>query len=103
MNRVAIAGLGATGRVLARRLSDGLPGLTLACAAARDQAKAQAWLDGERIACPLVALEALPDHADLAVECAPPPAFDHICQPNLEAGKAVTLLSARVLLERAKL
>jgi hypothetical protein len=50
MTRVAIAGLGAIGRVLARRLYDGMPGLELACAAAHDRAKAQAWLAAERIA-----------------------------------------------------
>src|SRR6266851_4959192 len=54
--RVAIAGLGAIGRVLARRLADGVPGLTLACAAARDRAKAQAWLDAQKIAVPTGAL-----------------------------------------------
>jgi len=103
MTRVAIAGLGTIGRVLARRLGDGVPGLTLACAAARDQAKARAWLDGERIACPLVALEAFPDHADLAVECAPSAVFERICRPMLEAGKTVMVLSAGVLLERPDL
>ena len=36
--RVAIAGLGAIGRVLARKLADGIPGLVLAGAAARDTA-----------------------------------------------------------------
>src|SRR5713226_6166068 len=71
MTRVAIAGLGAVGRVVARRLADGIPGLTLACAAARDRAKAQAWLDAQKIAAPLVDLDALPEHADIAVECAP--------------------------------
>src|SRR5689334_6713172 len=64
MTRVAIAGLGAIGRVIARRLRDGLPGLTLAAVASRDAAKARAWLDAERISCPVVALEALPEHAD---------------------------------------
>jgi aspartate dehydrogenase len=103
MTRVAIAGLGTIGRVLARRLSEGLPGLTLACAAARDPAKAQAWLDGERIACPLVELEALADHADLTVECAPSAVLERICRPMLEAGKAVMVLSAGVLLERPDL
>src|SRR5258708_1775266 len=58
--RVAIAGLGTIGRALARRLADGLPGLVLACAATRDQAKAQAWLEAQRIACPLVEPEDLP-------------------------------------------
>src|ERR1035441_3538530 len=67
MTRVAIAGLGAIGRVVARGLADGIPGLRLACAASRDRSKAQAWLEAERIACPLVELEAFPGLADLAV------------------------------------
>jgi len=67
ITRVAVAGLGAIGRVLARKLSAGVPGLTLACAAARDHAKARAWLDAEHIACPLVEPEAFPALADLAV------------------------------------
>lgn len=101
--RVAIAGLGAIGRVLARNLADGMPGLTLACAAVRDRAKAQAWLDAEQIACPLVELEEFPDHADLAVECAPGAVLDRICRPMLEAGKRVMVLSAGALLPRPDL
>ena len=70
--RVAIAGLGAIGRALARRLAAGhIPGAVLACAAARDRAKAKAWLDEAQIDCPLVELAEFPIHADLAVECAP--------------------------------
>ena len=91
--RVAIAGLGAIGRVLARRLADGVPGLTLACAAARDRAKAQAWLDAQKIAAPLVDLDALPEHADIAVECAPAAVIEDICRPMLAAGKRVMVLS----------
>jgi aspartate dehydrogenase len=101
--RVAIAGLGAIGRVLARRLHDGIPGLTLAAVSARDPAKAQAWLDQQRIKCPLVALAAMPDHADLAVECAPAAVIEEICRPMLEAGKAVMVLSAGALLPRPHL
>jgi aspartate dehydrogenase len=98
MTRVAIAGLGAIGRVVARRLADGMPGLALACVAARDRAKAQAWLDAEKIACPLVELEAFPDLADLAVECAPAALIERICRPMLAAGKSVMVLSAGALL-----
>ncbi len=36
-----------------------MPGLALACAAVRDRSKAQAWLEAERIACPLVEPEAV--------------------------------------------
>ena len=47
--RIAIAGLGTIGRTLARRLTDGVPGLSLACVAARDEEKARGWLDEEGI------------------------------------------------------
>jgi aspartate dehydrogenase len=101
--RVAIAGLGAIGRVLARKLADGVPGLTLACAAVGDRAKAQAWLDAERIVCPIVEPEAFPAHADLAVECAPSSVLERVCRPMLEAGKRVMVLSAGGLLPRPEL
>src|SRR5258708_15652194 len=97
------AGLGAIGRVVARKLSAGMPGLRLACAAARDHAKARAWLDAERIACPLVEPEAFPALADLAVECAPASVLERICRPMLEAGKQVMVLSAGALLPRPEL
>jgi aspartate dehydrogenase len=101
--RIAIAGLGAIGRVLARRLAQGVPGVTLACAAARDRAKAQAWLDEQGIDCRLVDLDELPQHADLAVECAPAAVFEAICRPMLTAGKRVMVLSCGALLPRPEL
>ncbi len=100
---VAIAGLGAIGRVLARRLADGIPGLRLACAAARDRTKAQAWLDEAKIECPLVELDEFPVRADLAVECAPAGVLERICVPMLGAGKRVLVLSAGALLPRPHL
>jgi aspartate dehydrogenase len=103
VTRIAIAGLGAIGRVVARKLADGMPGLALACAAARDHAKARAWLEAERIACPLVELEAFPAHCDLAVECAPATLIERICRPMLEAGKHVMVLSVGALLPRPEL
>jgi aspartate dehydrogenase len=101
--RIAIAGLGTVGRTLARRLTGGLPGLTLACAAARDEGKAKAWLAAEGIVCPLVPLSEFPNHADLAVECAPPDILADICRPMLAAGKRVMVLSAGALLPRPEL
>jgi aspartate dehydrogenase len=103
ITRVAVAGLGAIGRVLARKLAAGMPGLMLACAAARDHAKAQAWLDAERIKCSLVEPEAFPAHADLAIECTPARVLERICRPMLEAGKQVMVLSAGALLPRPDL
>src|SRR5215203_4396821 len=101
--RVAIAGLGAVGRVLAQRLGAGIPGLQLAAVAARDTAKAQAWLDAQALRCPIVALTEFPTHADLAVECAPPPLLEQICRPMLEAGKTAMVISAGALLPRPDL
>src|SRR5215218_10658256 len=103
MTRVAIAGLGAIGRVLARKLADGMPGLTLACAAVRDRNNAQTWLDAQQISCPLVEPEEFPARADLAIECAPAAVLDRICRPMLEAGKTVMVLSAGALLQRPHL
>jgi aspartate dehydrogenase len=101
--RVAIAGLGAIGRAIAKTLHGKVPGLTLACAAAGDRAKAQAWLDAQGIACPLVELSDFPKHADIAIECAPSSALERICRPMLEAGKQVIVLSAGALLPRPDL
>ena len=53
-----------------------------------------------RIDCPLVELEDFPDHADLAVECAPAKMLEKICTPMLKAGKQVMVLSAGALLPR---
>ena len=101
--RVGLAGLGAIGRVVARHVSKVIPGLTLTAVAARDQAKAQAWLEHEKIAAALVDLEALPQHCDLAVECAPAAALEQICRPMLASGKRVMVLSAGALLPRPEL
>jgi aspartate dehydrogenase len=100
---IAIAGLGTIGRALARRLADGIDGLELACAAARDEVKARAWLKEQKINCPLVAVEDFPKYADLAIECAPAAMLERICRPMLEAGKQVMVLSCGALLPRLDL
>jgi aspartate dehydrogenase len=101
--RIAIAGLGAIGRAVARRLTDGIPGLSLACVASGDVAKAKAWLKEQAIDCPVVPLEDFPKYADIAVECAPAALLERICRPMLEAGKQVMVLSCGALLPRPEL
>jgi aspartate dehydrogenase len=101
--RIAIAGLGAIGRLVARRLADKMPGLSLACVASRDLAKAKAWLDAVGVSCPLVEVAQFPRYADLAVECAPVDVLESICTPMLTAGKRVMVLSAGGLLPRPHL
>src|SRR5262249_13339841 len=103
VTRVAIGGLGAIGRVVARKLADGIPGLVLACAAARDHGKAQPWLDAQRVPCRLVDPELFPLNAALAIECARAAVLERICRPMLEAGKQVMVLSAGALLPRPEL
>jgi aspartate dehydrogenase len=101
--RVAIAGLGAIGRSVARRLAEGMPGLVLTGIAARDHEKARSWLAAQRIDCPLIAIDRLAAVADLAIECAPAEVLDQICRPMLLAGKQVMVLSAGALLPRPDL
>lgn len=101
--RIAIAGLGEIGRTVARKLSQGLPCLSLSAIASRDREKAKAWLDREGIAAALVSLDELPDHADLVVECAPAAILEQICAPMLRAGKQVMVLSASALLPHPEL
>jgi aspartate dehydrogenase len=101
--RVGVAGLGAIGRVVARRLADGIPGLQLACVAAGGSEKAKVWLLAQHIAAPVVALDAMPAYADLAVECAPPHLLPEVCRPMLAAGKRVMVLSCGALLDRPEL
>src|SRR5947207_9501600 len=98
--RIAIAGLGAIGRAVARRLSDGIPGFKLACVATGNGGKALDWLKSQKIDCPVVELEEFPKHADLAIECAPAAMIERICRPMLEAGKQVMVLSCGALLPR---
>lgn len=94
--------MGAIGRAIARRIG-GVPGVTLTAVAARDAGKARTWLAGEGLPCPVLPLAALPDHADLAVECAPAAVIEDICRPMLQAGKRVMVLSAGALLPRPEL
>jgi aspartate dehydrogenase len=101
--RVAIAGLGTIGRAVARKLAEGLPGLTLACAATGNREKAQTWLDAQGIKCPFRDAAEFPDECDLAVECAPARVLEEVCRPMLEAGKQVMVLSAGALLPRPEL
>ena len=101
--RIGIAGLGTIGRTLAQRLHDGVPGLTLAAVAARDAETARGWLDEEGIDVPIVALDDMPQHVDLAVECAPARIIEQVCRPMLSAGKQVMVLSCGALLPRPEI
>jgi aspartate dehydrogenase len=97
--RVALAGLGAIGLPLARRLAHGLPGLALAALAARDLPRARERLAAEGITVPVVSLHELAERADIVVESLPAAAFRAVAEPAIDAGRIFMPLSAGALLE----
>jgi aspartate dehydrogenase len=96
---VGIAGLGAVGTVVARRLAKGMKGLTLTAVSARDRERAEERLAKDGIAVKLVALEALADHCDIVVEAIPAAHFRTVAEPTIAAGRIFMPLSAGALLE----
>jgi aspartate dehydrogenase len=102
--RIGIAGLGAVGLDVARRLIDGdVPGLTLTAVAVRDAAKARRALPqiGDMIA--LRTITTLADDCDLVVECLPPALFREIAIPVIDKGRLFMPLSAAQLLHHGDL
>jgi aspartate dehydrogenase len=100
---VAVAGLGAIGKAVVRHLHAGIPGVRLAAVAARDAARAGAWLAELGVDVPTVPLAALPVRADVVVECAPSSLLGEIAVPTLTAGKRLVVLSVGALLGRPEL
>jgi aspartate dehydrogenase len=96
---VGIAGLGAVGLGVARRLEMGIPGLSLAAVAVRDPDKARRNLPdtGGRIA--IVSAEALAQSCDIVIECLPPTLFRSVAIPAIDAGRIFMPLSVGRLLE----
>jgi aspartate dehydrogenase len=102
--RVALAGLGAIGTEVARRLQDhAVAGVALVAVAARDTKKARAALDSMSSAVPVMKLAELAAVADLVIECAPAALMDEIARPVLTAGKKLMVLSVGALLTRPEL
>jgi aspartate dehydrogenase len=96
---VAIGGFGAIGRVVARRLDQGIEGLKLAAIAARDIARAEMAMAGFAHPVPVVSLAQLWEHADVVVECAPAPVLREIAEPALQRGRILMVLSCGALLD----
>ena len=102
--RLAIAGLGAIGMSVARRVdAGGIEGVTLAAVSVRDQKKAQERLSHFANPPELLPLEALGDSADVIVECVPAARFLEVARPALEKGRIFMPLSVGVLLNHMEL
>lgn len=101
--RVGVAGLGAIGTVVVRRLDSGIAGLQLVAIAGRDAAKTRAAIAGLRAAPMIVAAHELGAQADIVVDCAPGSVLGTIAEPALDAGRIVVTANAATLLDRLDL
>lgn len=97
--KVGLAGLGAVGLEVARRIEAGIPGLVLTAVAVRDVAKAKRNLPEAGKSVALVPVEALAQSCDIVVECLPPEMFRKVATSAIEAGKIFMPLSVGQLLE----
>jgi len=101
--RVAIAGFGAIGRVVAEHLDRGIDGLTLAAVSARDRARAERAMARFAHPVPVSPLARLAEVADIIVECAPAAVLREVAEPALAAGRTLIVLSCGALLDNADL
>ena len=97
--KVGIAGLGAVGLNVARRLEEGIPELVLAAIAVRDRDKAQRNLPGAGERIPIMAAEALSENCDIVIECLPPQLFRSVGLSVIDRGKIFMPLSVGQLLD----
>jgi len=103
IQRVAIAGFGAIGGVVAEHLDPkfhgGIDGLELAAVSARDVKRAEAAVAGFAHPVPVLPLARLGGAADIVVECAPAAVLRDIAEPALVAGRTLIVLSCGALLD----
>ena len=101
--RVGLAGLGAVGMVVARRLEAGIPGLALAAVSVRDVEKAKRSLP--RIGNGVEATDpgGLAALSDVVVEGLPPTSFMAVAGPAIAAGRVFMPLSVGQILVHPEL
>jgi len=97
--RVAIGGFGAIGKIVARRLDEGVERLILAAVAARDITRAEATMEGFARKVPVIPLTQLWQFGDVIVECAPAAVLRELAEPALSHGRTVMVLSCGALLD----
>ena len=98
MKRVAVAGLGAVGMPVVRALAAGIDGLELAAVSSRDLARARRRMAGVAPRVAVVHSDALPELADIVVECVPKAAFAEVAAGAIEAGRTLVTVSGAALL-----
>ena len=100
---VGIAGLGAVGLEVAKRLIAGVPGLKLAAVAVRDADKARRALPQAGESIPVRKATELAEHCDVIVECLPPALFREVAISAIDKGRIFMPLSVAQLLENGDL
>ena len=101
--RVGLAGLGAVGLEVARRLIAGVPGLTLAAIAVRDADKARRALPQVGNSIAVRKATELADDCDVVVECLPPALFREVAISAIDKGRLFMPLSVAQLLQNSDL
>jgi aspartate dehydrogenase len=100
VRKVGVIGLGAIGRRVAQALDEGIPGLRLAGATARDRGKGEALLRALRTPVPFLPLGDLIDASDLLVEASTQEHLEEIAPKTLGRGRDLVVLSCGGLLGR---
>jgi aspartate dehydrogenase len=99
--RVGIIGLGTIGRRVCRALDDGIRGLELVGATARNRDAAEAFLRTLSTQPPFLPLDELVDGSDLLVEASTQAHLTEIAPKALGRGKDLVILSCGGLIDRA--
>ena len=101
--RVGLAGLGAVGLDVARRLVAGVPGLVLMEVAVRDVEKARRALPQIGTAVSIRKATELANNCDVVVECLPPSLFREVAISAIDKSRIFMPLSVAQLLENGDL
>jgi aspartate dehydrogenase len=102
--RLAVAGLGAIGLTIARRVAEGaIPGVRLIAVAARDQERAHKTMAGLGASASVLPLADLAEAAEVIVECLPAKHFLEVAEPAIAAGRIFMPLSVGALIDHIAL
>ena len=102
--RVAIAGLGAIGKSLATRLTEGVvPGVVLTAVSAKNHDKAKEFVSTLAYPVKVLSISELESEADVVVECAPAELLSDIIAPFLRTKKKAIVLSVGAILFKPEL
>jgi len=102
--RIAIGGLGAIGKALARQLAEGtVPGVVLSAVSAKNHDKAREFINTLPHPVPVLEMNQLEPMADIVVECAPAAILGDVIGPFLRARKKAIVLSVGAILFRPDL